>query len=224
MTRAAAIIVAAGSGIRFGGPKQHSLLGGKTVLERTLAIFQAHDDIGGIVLVTEDPRIWGTKATAFTKVAAVVKGGRERQDSVWEGMAVLLRDGRHPFDLVLVHDGVRPLVGSDLISRVVKSARRFGAACPAVPLDDTIKRVEGDHILHTEDRTKLVRVQTPQGFALDLLKRALEKAREEGFTGTDESILVERLGEDVILVPGDRKNIKITTPRDIKIAEALLND
>ena len=139
-------------------------------------------------------------------------------------MRVLLGAGRRSFDLVLVHDGVRPLVGSDLISRVLKAARRFGAACPVIPLDDTIKRVEGDHILHTEDRTKLVRVQTPQGFALDLLKRALEKAREVGFAGTDESSLVERLGEDVKLVPGDGRNIKITTPEDIKIAEALLDD
>lgn len=224
MTKADAIIVAAGSGLRFGGRKQHSGLGGKTVLEWTLAAFQSHKEIADIVLVLEDPKTWKERAHTFSKISSVVRGGRERQDSVSAGLSSLLEGEKSPENIVLVHDGVRPLVGHDLISRVVRAARMYGAVCPALRLDDTIKRVEGERILQTEDRARLVRVQTPQGFSMDILRRAFEKAEDDGICGTDESFLVESLGHPVRLIPGDRRNFKITTPLDLEIAEVLLND
>jgi 2-C-methyl-D-erythritol 4-phosphate cytidylyltransferase len=224
MTKAAAIIVAAGSGFRFGGRKQHSILGGQTVLERTLAVFQSHGEIEDIFLVLDDPRAGREMALAFSKISSVVRGGPERHDSVLAGLAKLLEGGRSAGKLVLVHDGVRPLVSHRLISRVVRAAERHGAVCPALPLNDTIKRVEGERILQTEDRAKLVRVQTPQGFSVDILRRAFEKAGQDGIYGTDESTLVERLGHPVRLVEGERRNLKITTPQDLKIAEVLLDD
>jgi 2-C-methyl-D-erythritol 4-phosphate cytidylyltransferase len=125
-------------------------------------------------------------------------------------------------DLVLVHDGARPLVTQDLIERIIDAARETGAAVPAIPLDDTIKEAEKDRVVRTLDRSRLFRIQTPQGFALGLLQRALERAQAEGAEGTDEASLVERLGLPVALVPGDPRNLKITSPLDLTMAEAFL--
>jgi 2-C-methyl-D-erythritol 4-phosphate cytidylyltransferase len=125
-------------------------------------------------------------------------------------------------DIVLIHDGARPLVTQELIERVVDAARETGAAVPAVPLDDTIKEAEKNRVVRTLDRSRLFRVQTPQGFALGLLQKALERAKAEGAEGTDEASLVERLGLPVALVPGDPRNIKITSPLDLTMAEAFL--
>lgn len=224
MTKTAVIIVAAGSGIRFGGRKQHFLLRGRTVLEHSVKAFQSHPEIMGIYLVLEDPVAWEERAGDQKKICAVVRGGMKRQDSVWSGLSRLLGGGIADLDAVLVHDGARPLVGSALISRVIKAAGMFGAACPALPLEDTIKRARGGQVIHTEDRTELFRVQTPQAFSVDVLRRAYEKAEEDGFYGTDDASLVERLGYPITLVEGERSNIKITIPEDLKIAEALLND
>jgi len=126
--------------------------------------------------------------------------------------------------IVLVHDGVRPLVGKDLISRVIEAAEQKGAAIPALSLEDTIKRVEEGRVVKTLDRLTLFKVQTPQGFFYTTLERALRKAKEDSFYGTDEASLVERIGEKVYIVEGDTQNIKITGPEDIHIAEALLAD
>jgi len=160
-------------------------------------------------------------SSRFAKLAVVVPGGKERQDSVRIGFAELTSTAA---DIVLVHDGVRPLVQGDLISRVIEAAGSSGAAVPVVPLEDTIKRIEGGVVLGTMDRKKLVRVQTPQGFIYDVLGAALQQSYADGFYGTDEASLVERLGQEVITVSGDPRNLKITGPEDLKIAEVLLED
>jgi 2-C-methyl-D-erythritol 4-phosphate cytidylyltransferase len=130
----------------------------------------------------------------------------------------------HDTEIVLVHDGARPLVGLDLIGRIVDATREKRAAIPVVPLEDTIKRVEGQKVLQTEERGRLFRVQTPQGFSLPLIREAFARATEDRFGGTDDAVLVERLGRDVFVVPGDQRNMKITTPEDLKIAEAYIED
>jgi 2-C-methyl-D-erythritol 4-phosphate cytidylyltransferase len=151
------------------------------------------------------------------QVSAVVAGGLKRQQSVALGLQALRR-----CDVVLVHDGARPLVTADIIERVVEAAVEHGAAVPAVPVRDTIKRVDGDRVVETLNRDELRAVQTPQGFRYELLVQAHERAREEGFYGTDDATLVERLGHPVAVVPGSPENLKITTPEDLLLAEALL--
>jgi 2-C-methyl-D-erythritol 4-phosphate cytidylyltransferase len=126
--------------------------------------------------------------------------------------------------IILVHDGARPLIGRDLIGKVIDVTREKGAVIPVVPLEDTIKRVEGERILRTEERGQLFRAQTPQGFSCSLLKQAFANALEGHFQATDEGVLVERFGKDVFVVPGDQRNMKITTAEDLKIAEAFIED
>ncbi len=217
MKRVSTIIVAAGEGKRFGSPKQFSLLGGKPVLEWTLQRFESHRSVNEILLVLPDGENKERYFKLSRKLTAVIKGGEKRQDSVRRGFE---RIDPKKTDIVLVHDGVRPLVGEDLISRVIEATLKKGAVVPALPMNETLKQVSGPQIIHTVERADLYRVQTPQGFYYSLLKQALEKAAEEGFYGTDEAMLVERLGEKVFLVEGDRRNIKITDPLDLKIAEA----
>ena len=219
MPRVAALIVAAGSGRRFGSAKQFALLRGRTLVEWCLEAFGSHPRVGDIVLVLPEADLRPDLGRAYPKVRAVVGGGRERQDSVRQGFARLDPTAT---DLVLIHDGVRPLVGADLITRVIDAAAESGAAAPGLALEETIKEVEGSLIRRTIDRTGLARVQTPQGFSYALLKEALASALCQDFRGTDEAMLVERLGRPVTLVKGDPRNIKVTTPLDLKMAEAFL--
>jgi 2-C-methyl-D-erythritol 4-phosphate cytidylyltransferase len=219
MPRVAALIVAAGSGRRFGSAKQFAMLKGKTLVEWCLAAFDSHPGVSDIVLVLPAADLRPDLGRAYSKVRAVVPGGSERQDSVRQGFARL---DRRATDVVLVHDGVRPLVGADLIGRVIDAAAASGAAVPGLALDETVKEVEGSLIRRTIDRSGLARVQTPQGFAFAVLEEALASADGLGFRATDEAMLVERLGRPVTLVPGEPRNIKVTTPLDLKLAEVLL--
>jgi 2-C-methyl-D-erythritol 4-phosphate cytidylyltransferase len=221
MTKVTAIIVAAGEGRRFGSAKQFALLRGQSVLDRSLAEYETHPEVDEIVIVLREQKGGSEYRKRYGKVTAVVRGGARRQDSVARGLAGV--DCR-PADIVLVHDGVRPLVGREVISRVIAKTKECGAAIPAVPVDDTIKETAGGTVVRTLERHGLQRVQTPQGFAREVLARALQKAREDGFYGTDEAALVERTGHPVAVVAGDPRNIKITSPADLKIAEALLED
>ena len=221
MIGATAVIVAAGEGRRFGGPKPFALLGGRPLLERCVASFEGHEAVGAIVLVLPDIRLGEDLARRFRKVAAVVMGGPRRQDSVRNGFGAVRGSGR---DVVLVHDGARPLAGSALIGRVIEETMRSGAAVPVLPEEDTVKEVREEGILRTHDRSVLYRAQTPQGFFYDVLEEAFAAADRDGFVGTDEASLVERTGRRVSAVAGDPRNIKITTPLDLKIAEALLED
>jgi 2-C-methyl-D-erythritol 4-phosphate cytidylyltransferase len=220
MTGTSAIIVAAGAGKRFGELKQFAYLRAKPVLEWTLEKFEAHAEIDAVVLVLPDEQDLKHYRMRYAKIIDIVRGGERRQDSVWQGFRLL--DAKAP-EVVLVHDGARPLVGADLISRVIAAARADGAAVPVLPLEDTVKEVREERVVGTVDRTFLARAQTPQGFRYDVLKKALDAARRDRFYGTDEAALAERVGIPVTAVPGDPRNVKITTPVDINIAEALLD-
>lgn len=220
MTRVSVIVVAAGAGKRFGRMKQFTTLKGKPVVEWGLEAFQGHEEVDDIVLVLPDEKEDDRYRARFGKIAGVVRGGERRQDSVRQGFRAL---DAAKTGLVLVHDGARPLVGPGLISRVIAAARTDGAAVPVVQIEDTIKEVREGRVAGTVERSSLVRAQTPQGFLYGLLRDALEAARRDGFAGTDEAMLVERLGMPVKWVEGDPRNIKITTPLDLKIAEALLD-
>ena len=220
MTGTSAIIVAAGAGKRFGEMKQFAYLRAKPVLEWTLEKFEAHAEVDAVVLVLPDEQDLKHYRMRYAKIVDIVRGGDRRQDSVWQGFRII---GAAAPEVVLVHDGARPLVGADLISRVIAAARTDGAAVPVLPVEDTIKEVRDGRVAGTIDRTLLVRAQTPQGFRYDVLKKALEAARRDRFYGTDEAALAERLGIPVTALPGDPRNIKITTPVDIPIAEALLD-
>jgi 2-C-methyl-D-erythritol 4-phosphate cytidylyltransferase len=220
VSRAAAIVVAAGAGKRFGEMKQFVYLKGKPVLEWTLEKFQAHEEVGSIVLVLPDEEDRKHYQMRYGKIIDVVRGGEKRQDSVWQGFRLL---DQATTELVLVHDGARPLVDGRLISRIIAETRAAGAAIPVVPLEDTAKEVREGLVVRTVDRRGLFRVQTPQGFLYTVLQKALDAARRDRFYGTDEAMLVERAGLPVRAVEGDPRNIKITTPLDLKVAEALLD-
>jgi len=221
MRKVSAIVVAAGAGRRFGSAKQFALLRGKSVLERSLDALAGHPQVDEIVLVLPAGEAGARYRKRWSKVVSVVRGGEKRQDSVWRGF-VRLRSG--PADLVLVHDAVRPLVSEEVITRVIAEAKEGGAAVAAVPVEDTIKEAAAGVVVRTLVRDNLRCIQTPQAFAREVLDRALRKARQDRFYGTDEAALVERTGHPVALVQGDRRNIKITTAADLKIAEALLED
>ena len=214
-----AIVVAAGEGRRFGFSKQFALLREKPILEWCLDKFEAHEQVKEIVLVLKDETRKEKLLKRYRKIRAVAEGGKKRQDSVLAGFNQI---DPEMVEIVLVHDGVRPLVASDLISRVIDRTLEQGAAVPIIPVEDTIKRIEGKLVSQTLDRSRLFRVQTPQGFSYSVLREALDSARETGFYGTDEATLVERIGKKVSVVKGDPRNIKITTSLDLRLAEALL--
>jgi len=220
MTSVAALIVAAGASKRFGQPKQFAYLKGKPVLEWTLERFQAHPGVGQIILVLPDESDRKHYETRYEKITSVVRGGERRQDSVWQGFRLL--DATRT-KMVLVHDGARPLVGAELISRVIAETERVGAVVPVIPIVDTLKETDEGRVVRTVDRARLVRAQTPQGFLYPVLKAALEAARADRFYGTDEAGLVERTGGVVQAIEGELRNIKITTPIDILLAEALVD-
>ncbi len=221
MTKVSAVILAAGEGRRFGAAKQFALLRGKPVLDWSLEAFNEHPGIDEIVLVLADIGTKKNFVARYEKIKAVVKGGRQRQDSVNRGFQAI--DPRAK-GTVLIHDGARPLAGQELIGRIIERTREKGAVIPGLLMEETIKEGAAGEVLGTLDRTRLYRVQTPQGFSYSLLKRALKKAKADHFYGTDEASLVERLGERVFIVDGDPRNIKITVPQDLKMAEALLAD
>jgi 2-C-methyl-D-erythritol 4-phosphate cytidylyltransferase len=211
--------VAAGAGRRFGRPKQFALLKGRRVLDRTLEKFQSHGRVDEIVLVLADLRRTRPYMRQYGKIRAVVRGGRHRQDSVLNGVLALEATDK---GIVLVHDGVRPLVSKDLIDRVIESAGRFGAAVPVLPIDDTVKEVRRGRVVRTLERDRLFRTQTPQGFSYrDLLSSLKSAARRKSYF-TDEAALFEKRRDGVAVVEGEAQNIKITTREDLRLAEALL--
>ncbi len=219
MRRVSAIIVAAGEGKRFGSAKQFALLRGRPLLDWSLEKFESHPGVDEIVLVLPGDKDRIAYQGRGRKVIAVVAGGPRRQDSVFRGVEALDPERA---DIVLVHDGVRPLVSRALITRVIEEAQRKGAAIPAVPVEDTLKEVDRSRVVRTLDRERIYRVQTPQGFLYPILRMALDRAREEGYSEKDEAALLERTGETVAVVAGDPRNIKITTPLDLKMAEVWL--
>ena len=218
-----AVLVAAGSASRMGGiDKVMAPLGGTPMIVRTARAFQDCEAIKEIVIVTRKDLILSITALCqgMDKVKAVVVGGGSRQESVWLGLNALSKG----VELAAVHDGARPLVSGALIDRVVRAAHSYGAAAPAIPVKDTIKVEQGGMIASTPDRSTLRAVQTPQVFDFDLLRGALQKAEKDGAAVTDDCSAVERLGMNIRLVEGEERNLKVTTPLDLKIAEMLLEE
>lgn len=214
--RVTAVLVAAGSSTRMGFDKLSFDLGGETVLERSVRAFDECPEVDELVIVTGASSENAQRAAArCKKPVRLVKGGSTRAESARSGVAAA--HGR----LVAVHDAARPFVSQSVIADTIAAAARCGAAAPAVPVKDTIKRARDSLVEATLERSELFAVQTPQVFQVDLIKAALVKALEDGAALTDDCGAVERLGIGVSLTQGDYCNLKITTPEDLAVAEAL---
>jgi 2-C-methyl-D-erythritol 4-phosphate cytidylyltransferase len=220
------VIVAAGKGsrMRTAMSKQYLELGGRPILVHTLQLFQNMPEVEQIVLAVGEADVERCQHYVqdynFSKVKQVLPGGKERQDSVLKGLTALSTDT----EWVLVHDGVRPFVTAEQVLACWHKAMEVEAAVLAVPVKDTIKVVDpSGQVQSTPDRKSLWAIQTPQAFRASLLREAHEKAGYEGFVGTDDAMLVERLGKPVHVIEGDYYNIKITTPEDLPWAEWILH-
>jgi 2-C-methyl-D-erythritol 4-phosphate cytidylyltransferase len=220
-----AIIVAAGMGRRMGNrPKALLELGGRPMLCYSLEAFQASALVDGIVVAVPPGTLAGFRdrilsCGRYPKIAAWVEGGARRQDSVAAALAAVPAEAR----LVAVHDAARPCVRGELIDRLIGAAQETGAAVPGIGVVDTIKEVDGaGTVTRSLRRERLRAVQTPQVFSADLLRRAYRAAAEEGAAGTDDASLVERAGHPVAVVEGSADNLKVTVPRDLGRAEAIL--
>lgn len=217
------ILVAAGNASRMQGQDKILYpLGGVPVLIRSLRPFEASPLVQEIIVVTREdllvPASQICRNAGLTKVKKVIVGGRTRTDSVWAGLGEI--DPKST--LVAVHDGARPLVTLEIVEQAIRKADECGAAAPAVPVKDTIKIAENGYIKQTPARDSLYAVQTPQVFDADVIKGAIKKARDDGAVLTDDCSAVERLGLPVALTEGSEENIKLTTPADLTLGEAIL--
>lgn len=226
MATASAVIVAGGSGSRFRSetPKQFLALSGKPLLAHSLARFDACAAVSRIVLVLPRDGFAAARETmerfVGDKPTDIVPGGATRQASVREGLNALDPGAE---SLIAVHDGARPLVDEELITRVVEKAAESGGAIAAIPVVETLKEVsEAMTIEGTVERKRYYRAQTPQCFRYGILREAIDAARRDGFVGTDEAALVERVDATIHVVAGSERNIKITTPEDMARAEYYL--
>ena len=220
------VIAAAGKGSRMQSMtnKQYMLLNSRPVLAYSLDFFEKMDIVEEIVVVCGENELDFCQKEIiqrykYQKVAAILPGGKERQDSVWRGLQSMGTDT----DLVAVHDGARPLLSSGVFSNLVREASEWGAAVPGISSKDTIKSIDRDgFVRQTLDRSSVFAIQTPQIFSYSELMTAYREAYEEDFQGTDDASLFERYIGRVKVVEGDYNNLKITTPGDLIIAEALL--
>lgn len=223
--RCACVVAAAGSSTRMGGTdKLFAPIDGIPVLVRTLQALSASPYINEITVVTRRESLLEVGAlcrgACLPKITQVIVGGESRLESVYKGVNQLSEKVK----LIAVHDAARCLVPRKVIDSAVLIAARCNAAVPAVEVKDTIKEYDGEFVTATPDRAALRAVQTPQVFQAELLRAALQKAMEENWEITDDSSAVERLGATVALTPGDERNIKITTPIDLAVAEAILRE
>jgi 2-C-methyl-D-erythritol 4-phosphate cytidylyltransferase len=223
--RVIAIIPAAGAGRRMGSAveKQFLHLRGIPILAHTLRVFDKSPKIDGIVLVVAPQQRQALEGEVLgphpcEKLLRVIDGGAERQDSVANGLRAIPPE----CELVVVHDGVRPLVSIDLLEAVLEAAHHYGAAIAAIPAGDTVKQADSQKVVATLERETIWLAQTPQIFRAKLLRRAYEKAARDQAVVTDDAALVERIGVTVHLVHGSPENIKVTTPADLLLAEAIL--
>ncbi|HLH05963.1 MAG TPA: 2-C-methyl-D-erythritol 4-phosphate cytidylyltransferase [Terriglobales bacterium] len=230
--RVIVIIPAAGLGTRMSAPggktiptsKQFAVLNGVPIIIHTLSKFAAVAEVNEIYIAMRKPESEGfqqrLEQEGLSKPIHVVEGGEHRQQSVANALAAVKAAKE---DIILVHDAVRPFVDAETISHVIEAAKKHGAAIAAIPAFDTIKQVdrtsEGAVVNATIPREHIVLVQTPQGFRYHVLKQAMDDAERDGFVGTDEASIVERSGHEVAVVMGTRRNIKITTPDDMELAE-----
>jgi len=218
--RIAVAIPAGGLGARFGSrtPKQFLTIQRVPVVTRTVRWFTRYPGVAAVAVAAPEAHVERTRralaALARRVPLAVVPGGPTRQDSVWLALQAVPDD----VEIVVVHDAVRPLITPDLIASVVRAAVEHGAAICALPIAETVKRVRNEVVEATLDRSELWAVQTPQAFRAALLREAHEKARRDGVVGTDDAMLVERLGHAVRVVRGLAENVKITTPEDLRRA------
>jgi len=218
------VIPAGGAGARMKSrqPKQYLRVTGAPLLVHTLRALLRSGVVDGVVLAVPGDRIVATRRMLqryrVPRILGVVGGGANRQESVWRGLQAAPAGARW----IVVHDAVRPFITRDLVEQVLAAARRHGAATCGLAVRETVKRVRGETVQATLDRDGLWLIQTPQAFSRGLLWAAHEKARRDHFTGTDDAVLVERLGGRVAMVPGLPENLKITTPEDLKVARLWL--
>jgi 2-C-methyl-D-erythritol 4-phosphate cytidylyltransferase len=223
-----ALIVAAGEGQRMGGnvKKQFVPLKGVPLVLYTLKAFEEFGEIRHIYLVLEEGDFDYcmkeiVEKHGIRKVSRLVPGGDRRQDSVWNGLQAM--EGH--CDIVIVHDGVRPFVSSDILKRLMAAMKSAQAVITGVPALDTVKRVdEGGNVIDTLQRDTLFYIQTPQGFRYDVLREAYRRAMGAGIQGTDDAYFVERMGIEVKVIEGSPLNIKVTTPEDITLAHYILQE
>ena len=220
----AAIIPAAGTGVRFGEAKQFKLLEQKPLIFHTLSSFLQSKEIKEIVLVVSQDRLRVTKKAMSSslrkKNIKVVLGGRHRQDSVYEGLKAVSQS----CNIVCIHDGARPFVSTELIESTIRACKKFDGAVAAVKATDTVKLVtHGGTVQKTLDRDKIWFAQTPQTFKKQELSQALLSAQKKNISGTDEAMIMEIMGYSIAIVEGSNQNIKITTREDWIHAKAILN-
>ncbi|HNS33134.1 MAG TPA: 2-C-methyl-D-erythritol 4-phosphate cytidylyltransferase [bacterium] len=214
-----AIIAGGGSGTRLDStPKAFLKLGDKELIYYSLDFFYGKADEIIAVLPSENVKFWEKKLKKRYNNIKVAAGGKHRQDSV--GRAVDIMGNSR--GIVLVHDVARPFLSRGLFERTVKGALRHGASIPFIEVQDTLKENNGGFVEKTLDRSKIVQIQTPQAFRTDILRKAYAEAAKEKFYGSDDAVLVERLGVKVYLVKGERENIKITYPVDLQLAKTIL--
>ncbi len=219
-----AIVAAAGLGTRLGrGSKALVQLNGRTLLARAVELFLTLDEVTRIVVVGPPERLEAADAEVRAllprKPVEVCPGGESRQQSVRAGLLRLAGA-----DYVLVHDAARPLATGALCRRVLAAALESGAAFPGLPPRDAVKRVEGQRLVESLDRTRIVLAQTPQAFAYQLLLKAHLEAHETGLAGDDDAQLVAATGHPVTVVAGEATNLKLTTAEDVEVLEALLRE
>lgn len=219
-----AVIVAAGNSKRMddGIDKLAVELNGKPLLAWTISRFESTEIIDEIIVVTREDEIEKVKeltlSEGFRKVSSIIKGGAFRQQSTQNG----LNATSNYSTVVLVHDGARPLIRTSDIERIAESAEENGAALLALPSKESVKEVQDGRVTKTLPRESIWLAQTPQGFRKELLQKALSDAEKEGYVGTDEASLVERIGEEVVIVEGHSSNIKVTVSSDIEVVRSLL--
>ena len=219
----AVLVPAAGEGSRLGGPrKQFRTLGGRPLLVQVLQVFERHPAVGPLVVAVPEPHVQEVtdrlQDEGFSSLSAVVSGGGSRQESVHHA----LRAAPAPVEIVLVHDAVRPFVQAGQVERVIEASRTHGAASLAMPVADTLRKASGEVFGDTVPREGLYRMQTPQGFRRAWLEEAHRVAvQADDAPATDDVGLVQRIGRDVHLVRGDRRNFKITTTGDWQLAQQL---
>lgn len=227
--KSVALIPAAGMGKRMGASvnKQYLQLNDMPIVARTISVFEHSSLIDAVYLVIPADEIpycrkHVVELYGFTKIAAIVPGGRERQNSVLNGLNAM-RAHVADDDIVLIHDGVRPLITESILAESIRAARLHDGALTAVPVKDTIKTVRDGIVCGTPPRESLWQAQTPQSFRFGKILAAHCSAEAAGFMGTDDASLIERAGGEVHIINGDYRNIKITTPEDLILAEAFLS-
>lgn len=223
--KCSAVILAAGSSQRMGQEKTLMTIGSMPVLLRTLLAFEKSEHVEEIIVVTRVDRIEDTAELlhdkGLSKLRMVIGGGATRMESALAGVSACHKDAK----LIAIHDGARPLVTQDLISRTVYAADKYISAVPVIPSTDTLKTVdENGIIIDTPDRSRIFRVQTPQIFHADMIKGALTKAAKDQLAITDDCSAMEIMGVKTHVVEGDVDNIKLTTPNDIIFAEAIIKN